>query len=266
MIQVKCRESQRDAEIRPVSPACGFTLVELLVVIAIIAILAALLLPGLARAKAQAQSTKCKSNLRQIGLALNLYVGDFNSYPFYVAPYLSSGYQTWDGSLEPYLNCSLYNRAIHCPAYTGPLGIYPPGLGFSSYGYNVSGTVFGGPGYGLGSYNWPTAVRENQVLVPSDMIAFADSQVFFEVGGPDTSQGDHPITAWFGMDFLECTPMPVSSYPPRHGQDYNVVFCDGHVAAIDPARLFNPTNTGPEWNYDHQPHQGPYPTSTYRPH
>src|SRR5258706_7641639 len=54
----------------------GFTLIELLVVVAIVAILAALLLPGLSRAKGAARSASCKSNLRQLGLGLNLYLQD----------------------------------------------------------------------------------------------------------------------------------------------------------------------------------------------
>ncbi len=81
----------------------GFTLVELLVVIAVIAVLAALLLPVFARAREAARKNACASNLRQIGLAFAMYVGDYDEcFPNNGDPYLWMG-RRWRWPLQTYL-------------------------------------------------------------------------------------------------------------------------------------------------------------------
>jgi len=252
----------------------AFTLIELLVVIAIIAILAALLLPALSKAKASAKRIHCASNLHQIGVALRLYVDEFKRYPAFNASsaglFQRAGY--WDAQILPY---AAGNKGVFlCAGLTFPRGqvtvsnnwnemtVWPGGHPNESYGFNTWGVGIQMTGANRISLGLNTALSifdgrsdlgngllESAVVAPGEMIAVADYDPSYD----DDGDGDHP----------DC----LSSYcltGNHHRGRANAVFCDAHVeyaktnAWAAPAYLFRTgrhnESVRMRWNNDHQIH------------
>ena len=256
----------------------AFTLIELLVVVAILGILAALLLPALSRAKTRARSASCENHLRQMGLALHMYVHDNQGkYPYTLyrstaAPH-DPAMDHWFGKLFAYYPVQWTNPAFHCPGYTGTIWVeagpdadHDP---FGSYAYNWDGVrayLRNLPGaplcFGLGtayraSQQTP-AVSETQLRQPSEMLAIGESRFRRETSITNFNYADCVDGMFCGFLYGD-PPDEGGPLPARHGKNYNQLFCDGHVAALDPWVLFNPTNTAPMWNSDHEPHREAWP-------
>jgi len=139
--------------------ARAFTLIELLVVIAIIAILAAMLLPALSKAKARAHQAKCISNLKQIGVGLNLYVDDQSGFWPYASvdlnvidPSVPAGTSTvqWTKLLQPYMRLrGNQQTGQENPVFICPAANYPPSANSDlSRTYACTGTLLGPTGTG----------------------------------------------------------------------------------------------------------------------
>ncbi len=231
----------------------GFTLIELLVVIAIIAVLAAMLLPALSRSKKEAQSTVCKNHLRQMQIALRLYVDDSGCYPYYD----SGEYQLakWEDKMGPYYQLNWTNSAYHCPGYTGAI-IGGPGHNYwlGSYSYNAwgvgeegSATSFGLSAYATSQPQW----KDADIMAPSEMFAIMDTQEG-RAGGTSLSQFSYTGYDWTFCNLFSPEVTVISTVygsgvinfnTTQHGKLFNVGFCDAHVSAIPIVNLFNPLVT-----------------------
>ena len=228
-------------------PQRAFSITELMVVIAITAIFGALLLPALCKARAHACTAACASNLRQIGLALTIYVSDFGKYPSGIRWSVTSFPWYRNQIFTPYTARS--RRVFFCPAQRPAT---ESGIDFCplSYGYNSLGSARQ-PGWHLGlGFISHRPVSEAEVKMPSDMIAVGDSgseTVWDMLLNPNTEQ-----TASTGEGLTTA-----NSWLPsrRHADGANIVMCDGHVDYAKQDRWIEKNDSARRrWNNDFEPH------------
>jgi prepilin-type processing-associated H-X9-DG protein len=86
--------------------------------------------------------------------------------------------------------------------------------------------------------------------MPAEMFAIGESRLAADL---ESHGGGVPYMI-IGFARPNSTVASASAFPPRHGKNYNQLFCDAHVEAIAPLVLFDPTKTAVHWNIDHQPH------------
>ncbi len=214
-----------------------FTLIELLVVIAIIGILAAMLLPVLAKAREKGQQTVCLSNVRQILLATEMYKNEnqgyyplgcnYINYPNYPL-YFWSGIQHESGGELDFSGSPLYphlqaGKIKTCPSFGQFAQAYQPGSG--GYGYNKQ--FIGGSINGYGEFDYRQH-RDSDIRDPSETAILSDTA---SIRSGEITEHYNLSSPYYktilGVSWQQLTP----TMHFRHGAWANTVWADGHLSS-----------------------------------
>jgi len=196
----------------------GFTLIELLVVIAIIAILAAILFPVFARAREKARQTSCLSNLKQLGLAAQMYCQDYDE-TFSMCLYLAGNGQAYS-MYHVHMPYMKNTQIFQCPSEQNALTATEiAGLGVPM-----------APGFTGTSYNFNYALFEdgpNNVLTQASDACVCLAQI----GKPAET------AAMYDGDLMMVPNLFDSPVRARHNGTVNCNFVDGHAKNVKVRRM-----------------------------